>query len=56
MKKLENIIKSTVYILCAGLVTQDTIDQVTMQLKFTYNAYVPNLRRYLKKDKPKEYY
>jgi len=56
MKKLENIIKSTFYILCAGLVTQDTIDQLTMQLKFTYNAYASNIKKYLKRDKPKEYY
>jgi len=55
MKKLENIFKSSVYVLCAGLVTQDTIDQVTFQLKVAYNAYVPNIKRYLKRDKPKEY-
>jgi hypothetical protein len=55
MEKLEKIVKGSVYVLCAGMVTQDTVDQAFMQMKIAYSAYAPNLKRYLKRNLSKVY-
>jgi hypothetical protein len=46
--KLETVVSGAIYIACGGFISYSAAKMTAQQLKFSYDAYMDNIRKYLK--------